>query len=153
MDDLGNESNDVWQRCARKLPLNTPVQLSTLTSTLQLIIQNCLENLSDPKYFRIKVSGKTFQSKIAPYEAGLEFLNAVGFVAEIIDHEKYLRLSIDIINLKEHLESSIAWLLQTMQTCLEMIQISNPTNDSTPCADSIIQIRLPNNTLLFNNGR
>ena len=141
--DFEIAENDSCQRCARKLPLNAESQLNVLGSTLQLIIQNCLSNSSDPKYFKIKVSGTTFKSKIAAYEGGVEFLLAVGFISDIIENEKYLRLpEFD----KEHLETSIAWLLNSISTCLEMKQTYSNNKTDTPCADCIIQIRLPNNT-------
>jgi hypothetical protein len=141
-------ANDNWQRCARKLPLNTEPQLSMLTSTLHLILQNCLSNPTDLKYFKIKVSGKTFQTKIAVIEGGIDFLCAVGFISDMIDNEKYLRLpEFD----QDHLEQSVTWLLDTVSTCLEMKQNhchnkDIKTTDELPCAECFIQIKFPNNT-------
>lgn len=136
--------SDIWQRCARKFSLNTPLQLSILGSTLQMIIQNCLDNPTDQKYFKIKTSGKTFQTKIATYEGGVDFLIACGFISVVIDNEKYFHL---IEFDKEHLDLCMSWLFNTVCTCHEMRQRHkiSPT-DITPCAECTIQIRLPNNT-------
>ena len=135
---------DIWQRCARKLALNTPSQLSSLGSTIQMIIQNCLDNPTDQKYFKIKTSGKTFQTKISTFEGGTDFLIACGFTTVVIDDEKYFQLlEFD----KEHLDLCMSWLLNTISTCHEMRQRHKVApNDNAPCAECTIQIRLPNNT-------
>ena len=61
-----------WEKCARKLALNSEKQLSELKISLDNILRNCIDNSNDKKYFSLKISGKYFQSKIAAGEGGLE---------------------------------------------------------------------------------
>jgi hypothetical protein len=41
--------------------------------------KNLMENPQDPKFKKLKLDNKAFQSRIAPYEGAVEFLDVMGF--------------------------------------------------------------------------
>ena len=134
----------LWEKCARKLPLNSEPALHNLKSTLDTILLKCIDNPSELKYFSLKTTSKTFQSNILAYEGGLEFLIAAGFQPELQNGEKVLHL-IDFT--VEQLKISMNWLKETIGVCLEMKQSRNIAFDA-PCAECQIQIRLPTSVVV-----
>jgi hypothetical protein len=58
---------------------SNPEGLKTCLSTLKVYIKNLMENPQDPKFKKLKLDNKAFQSRIAPYEGAVEFLDVMGF--------------------------------------------------------------------------
>jgi len=56
-----------------------PEGLKVCLSTLKLYIKNLADNPQDPKFKKLKLDNKAFQSRIAPYEGAVEFLDVMGF--------------------------------------------------------------------------
>lgn len=129
----------LWEKCARKLSLNSEVSLNHLKITLDSILIKCIENPNESKYFSLKTTNKSFQSNVLAHEGGIEFLIAVGFQPELQNGDKILHL-IDFAI--EQLRISMDWLNDTVKVCLEMKQSRNIAIDA-PCAECHIQIRLP----------
>lgn len=55
----------VWERCARRLPLNSANDLLDLQSVLTTILVNCHENPTNLKYFDLKFGNKMVQVRSA----------------------------------------------------------------------------------------
>eukprot|EP00927_Polykrikos_kofoidii_P016670 TRINITY_DN17551_c0_g1_i1.p1 TRINITY_DN17551_c0_g1~~TRINITY_DN17551_c0_g1_i1.p1 ORF type:complete len:612 (-),score=169.77 TRINITY_DN17551_c0_g1_i1:75-1910(-) len=53
--------------------------LKTCISTLKVYIKNLADNPQDPKFKKLKVENKAFQSRIAPYPEAIELLDVMGF--------------------------------------------------------------------------
>jgi len=53
--------------------------LKTCLSTLKIYTKNLMDNPQDPKFKKLKLDNKAFQSRIAPYEGAIDFLDALGF--------------------------------------------------------------------------
>lgn len=160
------DSGSLWERCARQLSLNTVADLTDLQSVLTTILSNCSQNPTNMKYFNLKLTNKLVQvrlsvkssllyiasrsqafmtlwfltqGKIVSREGGIDFLNAVGFDSKIIEGEKMLCLDPNLI---ESLETSLHWLVTTIQTCKEMA-LCRSARTTDPCCECIIQIKLP----------
>merc|ERR1719215_2225083 len=56
-----------------------PEGLKTCLSTLKIYVKNLQDNPQDPKFKKLKLDNKAFQSRIAPYEGAIEFLDVMGF--------------------------------------------------------------------------
>merc|ERR1712174_186715 len=63
----------------KKYKDENPEGLKTCLSTLKIYIKNLMENPQDPKFKKLKLENKAFQSRIAPYEGAIEFLDVMGF--------------------------------------------------------------------------
>jgi len=63
----------------KKYKDDNPEGLKTCLSTLKVYIKNLMENPQDPKFKKLKLDNKAFQSRIAPYEGAVEFLDVMGF--------------------------------------------------------------------------
>ena len=132
----------VWQRCARKLPLNSVERLIEFQNIASTIISNCANNPQEEKYFVIKASNKTIQQKLLSNHGSTEFMVAVGFYPSIVDGQKIFSLSTDTP--VQHLTLASEWLDETVNTCLLGAESRSGTAGSNqPCADCIVQIRLP----------
>jgi len=53
--------------------------LKTCLATLRIYIKNLQDNPQDPKFKKLKLENKAFQSRIAPYDGAIEFLDVMGF--------------------------------------------------------------------------
>mmetsp|Transcript_15348 Transcript_15348/g.31166 ORF Transcript_15348/g.31166 Transcript_15348/m.31166 type:complete len:486 (-) Transcript_15348:114-1571(-) len=53
--------------------------LKTCLSTLKVYVKNLQENPQDPKFKKLKLENKAFQSRIAPYDGAIDFLDVMGF--------------------------------------------------------------------------
>lgn len=56
-----------------------PEGLKTCLSTLKIYVKNLMENPQDLKFKKLKVENKAFQTRIAPFEGAMEFLDVIGF--------------------------------------------------------------------------
>lgn len=143
MEFIGEHSSSdtagsLWERCARRLPLNNPENLADLQQILNSILTKCLNNPDDPKYFNLKLESKLLQSRVVSREGGLDFLLATGFKSVVKDDEKFLSL---LSPNMDDIESAIAWLQDTANTCYSMA--ASHRNSSKSCCECILQIRLP----------
>jgi len=53
--------------------------LKTCLSTLRVYIKNLQDNPQDPKFKKLKLENKAFQSRVAPFEGSMELLDVLGF--------------------------------------------------------------------------
>jgi len=53
--------------------------LKTCLSTLRVYVKNLQDNPQDPKFKKLKLDNKAFQTRIAPYEGAIDFLEVMGF--------------------------------------------------------------------------
>lgn len=53
--------------------------LKTCLTTLRIYVKNLQDNPQDPKFKKLNLQGKAFQSRIVPYEGAIEFLDVMGF--------------------------------------------------------------------------
>lgn len=167
--DLNFKQHNMFIKSARYLLLNSPDDLTDLQSVLTTIVQNILSNPSDSKYRFIKLSNKIVQNKIINRKGGIEFLGGAGFDIITKDGEKALFLSpnereynkdsnLDNSSLTtsvvNHLIQSLQWLNDNVVICLEyaalrsfpsssFASISTAAAKASPCAECIIQIKLP----------
>lgn len=56
-----------------------PEGLKTCLNTLKVYIKNLQENPTDPKYKKLKLENKAFQSRIVPFSGAFEILDVLGF--------------------------------------------------------------------------
>jgi hypothetical protein len=63
----------------KKYKDDNPEGLKTCLSTLKVYIKNLMDNPQDPKFKKLKLENKAFQSRIAPFEGAIEFLDVMGF--------------------------------------------------------------------------
>ena len=148
----------IFEKCARKLCLNSAHNLLDMAEVLTLIVTNCIEHSDQPKYFNLKTSTKILQGRIMNREGGTEFLFAVGFVimevtSFAVDLDDCKVFVLDQSVARSHLERSLNWLQSTVETCLDMLVFRRSQSDyvyedaeddqSNQCASVIIQIKLP----------
>merc|ERR1711972_847230 len=53
--------------------------LKTCLTTLRIYVKNLQDNPQDPKFKKLKLENKAFQTRIAPYDGAIGFLDAMGF--------------------------------------------------------------------------
>jgi len=53
--------------------------LKTCLSTLKVYVKNLQDNPQDAKYKKLKLENKAFQTRIAPYDGAIDFLDVMGF--------------------------------------------------------------------------
>merc|ERR1711972_1005735 len=53
--------------------------LKTCLSTLKVYIKNLQDNPQDPKFKKLKLENKAFQTRIAPYDGAIDLLDVMGF--------------------------------------------------------------------------
>lgn len=53
--------------------------LKACLSTLRVYVKNVQDNPQDPKFKKLKVENKVFQTRIAPYDGAVDFLDVLGF--------------------------------------------------------------------------
>merc|ERR1712045_575586 len=56
-----------------------PQGLKTCLSTLRVYVKNLQDNPQDPKFKKLKLESKAFQTRIAPYDGAIDFLDVMGF--------------------------------------------------------------------------
>merc|ERR1712083_178079 len=56
-----------------------PEGYKTCLSTLRIYCKNLQENPQDPKFKKLKLDNKAFQSRIAPFDGAIDFLDVMGF--------------------------------------------------------------------------
>jgi hypothetical protein len=154
-DEYDYETQSMFHRSARSLPLNSVDDLLNLKELLLKLCQNIINNPTEEKFHSIKLSNKSIQNRLINRKGGVEFLAAIGFVSIFKDGEKYLSVyenndeNVDNkINIKI-IEDGIIWLNETVETCLLMSNITANSKNLAqsksiikPCAECIIQIRL-----------
>lgn len=150
----------LWEKCARLLALNSPVELIQINDIARTLITNIVEKPTEEKYRTVKCSNKIINQKILSKSGGVDFLICAGFVASI-DEETSLKIlsyipknnfnpkkSKLISNEdKKELEDCLEWLSSTIQDCNELWKIRKLRNprltQEESCAECIIQIKLP----------
>lgn len=133
------DGTQIWERVGRKFAVNSSIDLLDLSEVLKKIIENIRLNPDEPKFRSVKIGNKVIQSRVAAREGGLDFLLACGFLSQVKDGEKLLCLeSVDDAALDENLK----WLLDNVPMCCRMA-IDRGSADTDPCADCIVQIKLP----------
>mmetsp|Transcript_4577 Transcript_4577/g.12560 ORF Transcript_4577/g.12560 Transcript_4577/m.12560 type:complete len:489 (-) Transcript_4577:34-1500(-) len=53
--------------------------LKTCLTTLRIYVKNLQDNPQDPKFKKLKLENKAFQSRVAPFDGAIEFLDVMGF--------------------------------------------------------------------------
>lgn len=53
--------------------------LKTCLTTLRIYVKNLQDNPQDQKFKKLNLQGKAFQSRIAPYDGAIDFLDVMGF--------------------------------------------------------------------------
>ena len=150
----------LWEKCARLLALNSPVELIQINDIARTLITNIVEKPTEEKYRTVKCSNKIINQNILSKSGGVDFLICAGFVASI-DEETSLKILSYIpknnFNLKKsklisnedkkELEDCLEWLSSTIQDCNELWKIRKSRNprltQEESCAECIIQIKLP----------
>jgi len=56
-----------------------PEGLKTCLSTLKVYVKNLQDNPQEPKFKKLKLENKAFQSRVAPFDGAIDFLEAMGF--------------------------------------------------------------------------
>ena len=74
---------------------NTLDKAEDCIETLKKYLQNIINNPSEEKFQRIRMSNRIFTEKVANVEGSLEFLKAAGFQEQICDGENFLVWSPD----------------------------------------------------------
>ena len=99
------------------------------------------------------MSNKSIKSRLCDRQGGIETLLALGFVVKVdeSDGEKYLSLyeEEEALNLEsiDLLQSSLTWFNDTARSISQ-----SAANDHDPCAECIIQIKLPVGTSSIQGG-
>lgn len=53
--------------------------LKTCLTTLRVYVKNLQDNPQDPKFKKLKLENKAFQTRVVPYDGALDFLDVIGF--------------------------------------------------------------------------
>eukprot|EP01035_Chromulina_nebulosa_P039032 gene39032-52736_t len=148
-----------WEKCARLLSLNSPIELKYIDETARTLITNIIKNPAEEKFRTVKCSNKILNQKILSKSGGADFLICAGFIAGIdeaglkilsytprynYNPKKSKLLSKED---KSELEDCLEWLSSTVQDCVELWKIKQSRNlqltEEESCAECIIQIKLP----------
>ncbi len=143
---------DPWEKVARLLATNTKCDLDELTEVIQKIGRNIVDDPGEMKFRRLKASNKTIKVKILEKNGGMELLTCLGFVARVDEAgERYLELlpqkedstggEPTIFSVDDSLQANLSWLQTTAETISQQA-----VHDGSPCAEFILQIRLPTGT-------
>jgi hypothetical protein len=139
MDPTDSEDK-VWEKCARRLLLNSGQSLQTLEATLVKVLRNIIDNQNETKYRTLRINNTSVKNAIIDAPGGSEFLVAAGFGHAVTDSgEKVLKFDDTHV---EPLQHALEWLRNTCGTCKEFL-LSNGKRQQAPCCDCEIQIRLP----------
>lgn len=159
-----------WERCARKLPVNSPNQLLELGATVTKIVENCIKHPAELKYRRLRSNNATLKSKVLDAEGGNEVMLLLGFSSQLIDGEKYFILGqlpspdssssssssselpqrrTDRVQQQQEEETiqatltkGLDWLNKNIDVCLEMSAARGASSDEV-CAECVVQLLLP----------
>ena len=137
-----NRSQIYYHRCGRMLPTNTLKDLQDLQVLCHTICSNIISNPNEIKYQQLKISNKLLQTRLMPRKGGIEFLLAIGFETRTIDFQKVLVLRSDESDCIVNIKDGLAWLDETINTCITMSQSHQNHQSDRPCAGCVIQIRL-----------
>lgn len=69
---------------------NLPDKANACTETLAKYIENIVQNPTEEKYRKIRLSNRIFCERVRDVEGGVEFLIGAGFTEQTIDDEKFL---------------------------------------------------------------
>lgn len=58
---------------------SNPEGLKTCLSTLKVYVKNLQDNPQDPKFKKLKLENKAFQTRIVPFDGAIDFLGVIGF--------------------------------------------------------------------------
>ena len=117
-----------WEKCARTISLNTRSEIFDLSNLLGTICLNITSHPIDPKYRIIKLNNKIIQDRLLSRKGGLEFLDAIGFKAVVVDAFRTLQLDVSDVGNNEkmaEIADSLTWLTSTIDTCVQMADDSN----------------------------
>merc|ERR1719411_826969 len=67
------------QKLKKNYKDSNPEGFKTCLSTLRIYVKNLQENPQDPKFKKLKLDNKAFQSRIAPFDGAIDFLDVMGF--------------------------------------------------------------------------
>ena len=157
---IGQVVDRSWEKCARLLSLNSPIELKFIDETARTLIKNIVENPTEEKYRTVKCSNKFLNQKILSKSGGADFLLCAGFIAGIDEETGLKILSYTPRNNynpkksklvskedKKELEDCLEWLSSTVQDCVELWKIKKSRNlrltEDDSCAECVIQIKLP----------
>ena len=137
-----DRSQIYYHRCGRMLPTNSLNDLKDLQGLCHTICSNIITNPHEIKYQQLKISNKLLQTRLMPRKGGIEFLLAIGFEIRTIDFQKVLVLRSDESDYIANINDGLAWLDETINTCIAMSQSHQSHQSDRPCAGCVIQIRL-----------
>jgi len=156
-----------WEKCTRLLLLNCPADLILISEKACTLISNIIKNPNEERFRTVKCSNKILQQQFFSKYGGLEYLLCAGFVLSNQDESNQKILTLvprsSAENIKkimktnvipeltdydiEDLRESMVWLETTVQDCLNLrvsrISKSVELSDNDPCAECLVQIRLP----------
>lgn len=67
------------QKLKKNYKDSNPEGLKTCLTTLKVYVKNLQDNPQDPKFKKLKLENKAFQTRIAPFDGAIDFLDAMGF--------------------------------------------------------------------------
>lgn len=141
-----------WDKVARLLMLNSAEDLIDLFDIIKLITNNLISNSYDGKYASVKVSNPSIQRRIVQRIGGVEFLQLLGFNAQLDeDGNKILKIQTvdhDPMELTEYLTASLEWLNNTVTTCVDLQASIESHSASKACCECVIQLKLPTGTVV-----
>lgn len=115
---------------------NTLDKAEDCIETLKKYLQNIINNPSEEKYQKIRMSNRIFCDKVANAEGSLEFLKAAGFQEQICDGENFLVWSPD------YPTEMLVQLLEALDLC-EVIHLELDRNMKILLPSQIKNINLP----------
>lgn len=135
----GRNHDKLWEKCARRLLLNTGVSLLALESILSKVLLNLIHNPNEMKYRILRTANGAVKSSITDVPGGIEFLAAVGFSGAMNDQgDKVLQIQGDT----SALDDALLWLHSTCDTYRKFLDVKGSGLEDS-CADTEVQIRLP----------
>ena len=136
MDDTDSDVDKVWEKCARRLMLNSKEKLDKFQAIVLKLLRNIFSMPNDPKFRVLRFSNLTVKTAVLDVPGGMELLAGIGFVCCSSDTgEKFL--SGDLVKV-ESIEVALSWLDNTVKTCKSFC-----LSDQRQCAECIVQVRLP----------
>jgi hypothetical protein len=145
--------SSVWEKVCRLIAVHSKADLMDLDSIMTTLLSNIIKDPSNRKFRRLKMSNKSIKSRLCDRQGGIETLLALGFVVKVdeSDGEKYLSLheEEEALNMEriDLLQSSLTWFNDTATSISQ-----SAANDHDPCAECIIQIKLPVGTSSIRGG-
>jgi hypothetical protein len=119
---------NLWTRCTRYLLLWTPSQLDDFFDLITKIIENIQRSPEERKYKELKLSNSMIQKRIVERAGGLDFMQAIGFVALTIGENKMLCFSDEYF---DELLPSLNWLRRVRALPFLLSPLSQDLNRET----------------------